>query len=719
MNFPSLAEFFSGMWMGVGNHLWQSTLFACVAGLLTLTLRRNQARARYWIWLTASVKFLIPFSLLVDLGSRLAWSSNAVRAKLVMLQAMQPFAEPIAIPDAPETVWQSTMHALPALLAAVWLCGLVAVLVVWCVRCRRLAVAVRSAAPMCEGREVEALRRMERVGRIRRRMELMSSRDSLEPGVFGIFRPVLIWPEGISRHLDDAQLEAVLAHEVWHVRRRDNLTAALHMLVEAVFWFHPLVWWMEGRLVEERERACDEEVLQMGNPPQVYAEGILKVCEFCVESPLACVSGVTGADLKKRMVHIMSEQVARKLGFGSKCLLAGAAMMAIAAPIVFGQVMAMNDVPVLFLPPQALSAPPPPPPVRLASMATLAPRVAGQVSLLAEAAPPQGAAPQQAQATTSNLVGTVTDQSGAVIPGAKVSVTNVATQAQSAAVTDRIGAYRIVQLSGGAYNVSVAMQGFATSNVASVMLDGRHDARIDARLVVGSAQQHVIVTGVPPAQAVAAPLPAQSGPVRISGPVRVSGGVIVGLCLSCPSPVYPPIALAAHVQGSVVLHAILSKQGTVENPQVISGPEMLRNAAMQAVRSWQYKPYLLGAEPVEVDTTVTVEFRLAEAAPPPQAVAMPADVRHVGGGVSPPIPIYTPEPEFSEQARAVKFAGDVIVSLYVDQQGMPVNVRVIRGAGMGLDEKAVEAVKRYKFKPAMENGKPVMVDLNVIVNFQI
>ena len=59
-------------------------------------------------------------------------------------------------------------------------------------------------------------------------------------------------------------MEAMLAHEVAHVRRRDNLTAALHMLVEAMFWFHPLVWWMERRLVEERERACDEEVVEMG-----------------------------------------------------------------------------------------------------------------------------------------------------------------------------------------------------------------------------------------------------------------------------------------------------------------------------------------------------------------------------------------------------------------------------------------------------------------------
>src|SRR5207248_8552793 len=148
---------------------------------------------------------------------------------------------------------------------------------------------------------------------MQQRIELLSSRASLEPGIFGIAQPVLVWPEGISERLDDAHLEVILAHELWHVRRRDNLAAALHMVVEAIFWFHPLVWWLGARLVEERERACDEEVLQSGSERQVYAESILKICEFCVGSSLACVSGVTGADLKKRIVHIMTKNVASKL----------------------------------------------------------------------------------------------------------------------------------------------------------------------------------------------------------------------------------------------------------------------------------------------------------------------------------------------------------------------------------------------------------------------
>ena len=91
----------------------------------------------------------------------------------------------------------------------------------------------------------------------------------------------------------------------------------------------------------------------------------------------------------------------------------------------------------------------------------------------------------------------------------------------------------------------------------------------------------------------------------------------------------------------------------------------------------------------------------------------------IGGGVSAPVALYTPEPEFSEEARKAKVAGNVVVYLQVDTNGKPINVRVLRGIGMGLDEKAVEAVRQYKFKPAMSNGKPVRVEMNVEVNFQI
>src|SRR5262249_29247388 len=149
-----------------------------------------------------------------------------------------------------------------------------------------------------------------------RPIALVASDASFEPGIFGILRPILLWPRKLATQFDDDQIVTILAHEVAHVRRRDNLAAALHMVVEAVFWFHPLVWWIGARLVEERERACDEEVLGWGHEPEVYAESILKSCRACIESPLPCVAGVTGSDLKKRIERIMKHGSSARVTLG-------------------------------------------------------------------------------------------------------------------------------------------------------------------------------------------------------------------------------------------------------------------------------------------------------------------------------------------------------------------------------------------------------------------
>jgi TonB family protein len=94
-------------------------------------------------------------------------------------------------------------------------------------------------------------------------------------------------------------------------------------------------------------------------------------------------------------------------------------------------------------------------------------------------------------------------------------------------------------------------------------------------------------------------------------------------------------------------------------------------------------------------------------------------LRKIGGAVSAPRVIHNVFPEFSEEARKDKFSGVVLVGLIVDTDGMPQQVHVLRGVGHGLDEKAIEAISHYRFQPAMENGKPVPVRVNVEVNFQI
>lgn len=206
-----ILKYLSGMWMAIpaalGNHLWQSTLFLVIAGLLTLMLRKNHARSRYWLWLAASLKFLIPFWLLVGLGSHLPWARIPAGTKAGLYVAMEEVSQPLTrstmrvvsqAASRDSAILPNLTHLLPLILGAVGLCGFVLVVFVWCMRWPRISAAIREAVPLTEGREVEALGRLERTGEMRKAIPILLSGASFAPGVFGIARPTLIWPKGIT-----------------------------------------------------------------------------------------------------------------------------------------------------------------------------------------------------------------------------------------------------------------------------------------------------------------------------------------------------------------------------------------------------------------------------------------------------------------------------------------------------------------------------------------
>lgn len=133
---------------------------------------------------------------------------------------------------------------------------------------------------------------------------------------------------------------------------------------------------------------------------------------------------------------------------------------------------------------------------------------------------------------------------------------------------------------------------------------------------VGKRAPSLVVMGMP-GGGVAGNIGPVTAPARMpDGAIRVSSGVAASMLLERPSPVYPPIAKAAHVQGVVVMHAIISKDGDIEDLQVVSGPPMLVGAAKDAVQQWKYRPYLLNGKPVEVVTTINVNFQFTEAPKP-------------------------------------------------------------------------------------------------------
>ena len=354
-------------------HLWQSTLFAAAAALLTLAFRNNRAKVRFWLWLSASLKFFIPFALLMNLGSRIEWTPATQKIATQIATPAVSFAVEIVADPFPVTATPAAPHSIdwtPVLLIGLWACGLLAITLIRLRLWLRVRAAVRASTPL----------------QIPAAVGIRSAPGLLEPGVVGLLTPVLLLPEGIVDRLTPSQLQAVLAHELCHVRRRDNLFASIHMIVEAVFWFHPLVWWIGARLVEERERACDEDVLSLGSQPRVYADAILSVCKLYVESPLVCVSGVTGSDIKQRIEAIMNEQSGQALNRAKKVLLATAGFAALAIPVMIGVVIGIGHLPAI----QAQSPvaiPPTPPVMAQAPVPSLAPAASTPAIPATSAAP--------------------------------------------------------------------------------------------------------------------------------------------------------------------------------------------------------------------------------------------------------------------------------------------------------------------------------------------
>lgn len=222
--------------------------------------------------------------------------------------------------------------------------------------------------------------------------------------------------------------------------------------------------------------------------------------------------------------------------------------------------------------------------------------------------------------------------------------------------------------------------------------------------------------------------------------VRVSQSVEEGLILNKVKPVYPPLARQAHIQGTVILKVLINKSGDVENMQLFSGHPMLAPAALDAVKQWKYKPYLLNGEPVEVETRVSVNFRLPEMravegvvgdapggnlpdAPSAPRSNLPVDpdrpgVVRVAQGEMAEFLISKVPPEYPAVPKRARIQGTVVLRIDVDKEGNVSNIQLISGHPL-LAPAAIDAVKQWKYKPYLLNGKPVEVETQVRVNFTL
>ena len=205
-------------------------------------------------------------------------------------------------------------------LMLIWLTGFLFLVVRWASPNLRLARAVRAGRKMGSSREMEILRQVRSWLALSREVQVVVSSRFTHAGLWGIRKPVILLPAGATGRMSDEELAAVMIHELVHLERRDNLVVLLQRVLTSLLWFYPPTWIIDKKLLEERERACDEEVLRLTRDPETYASGILKVVGACLDGRIAGASSIGGSSFKRRMADILSVQPPGTLGWRRRAL---------------------------------------------------------------------------------------------------------------------------------------------------------------------------------------------------------------------------------------------------------------------------------------------------------------------------------------------------------------------------------------------------------------
>jgi len=315
------------MMPALGRHLLESTLFALVVGLVVLLVHKRGAAARYLLWLVAAAKFAVPASFFLWLGRNLY---SLVPVKPVAASLSTLFFHLAS----PEPAFQLAEQA-PALfnpLILIWPTVASILLVIWL----RQIWASRALLKHSADPESDSYLQLQRRVGSQKELRLRFSDSVSEPVLVGFWKPAVLIPANLRQTLSPAELDSVILHELAHAKRHDNWTSAFAHIVSCVFWFYPLLWWIEKRLHRERELACDEMVVRCGMEPESYVTAILKVCRSCLNAGVAGISGVGGSNLKDRMEAIMSLSLNAAVPRAPRTLVGGLIAAAVVLPFTLG-----------------------------------------------------------------------------------------------------------------------------------------------------------------------------------------------------------------------------------------------------------------------------------------------------------------------------------------------------------------------------------------------
>jgi TonB family protein len=538
------------------------------AALLAMPLLRRQSAAlrHFVLSLALASCALVPFA---D-AALPSWRIPVPVAPRILPDAR--VANTRAAPAAPPVAWKAEAAATPqrrrvdaaAVAVKIWIGGLITALAVLGVGLLRLRRLAGRATRVYQGPWFEEAARVSRELDLRPPVLLQTSEPHL-PVVWGVVQPRVLVPAS-AREWPLDRIRVVLHHELAHIQRGDWAVQCAGELLRAVHWFNPLMWKVCSRMRQECEQACDDEVIRRGVDAPEYAAHLVDIAR----------------DLRQRRAWLPAPAIAQSSGFERR-------------------IQAMLDV---HLNRHPLS--------RLARVAALA-------GCLSVTIPIAGLA---AQAALVTFGGSVLDPLNAVLPDTAVTLTNVDTQAQFQVRSDRQGRYEIPGVPPGRYVLETALPGFAPLKFELSV--GGSNVERDLRLALGELQETVTVSpndsGEP-----AAPMSAERkarleellrkraaqtcpGNQTTSGPA-IGGNIRVPIKTRSVAPVYPAHLASSGGAGTVRMAAIIGTNGAIREINVLSAAHPdFADAAVEAVRQWEFDATLLNCVAMEVKMMVTVNF---------------------------------------------------------------------------------------------------------------
>jgi len=550
--------------------LFGSTLkvsLVVLAGLgAAAALRNRSAAARHWV-LAASLlcavampalELVVPaWGILVPGFTSAAQSTPGLASP----NAPGPATRDSAPIEITETVVVPTVGesrgGLSGLVIPAWMVGAGLSLFVLAVGLTRLTWLASRARPVEPGTWTRLAGEISRDFSLSRPVQLLESDHPSLLVTWGLFTPKVILPR-TARSWTEARAAIVLRHELAHIRRGDWVVQIAGELLRTAYWFNPLVWAACTRLRQESEQACDDEVLTSGVDGPDYATHLVELARLLkAESAprLPAPAIARSSSLERRIRAMLDARLTRT------------------------------------------------PATRLARFMTAGALLTFTVALAA------------AQTGPVTLSGSVFDQTGALVPGAKVALINTRSQAKFEVTTTDAGQFEFVPLPADTYALEATLPGFQKAQ-DSVTLTGKTVKR-NVTLNLGELQETITVRGsqaTQPGRGTDVPAGQYSRAgfqkaLESCTPSSTGGRVRPPSKIKDVKPIYPSNLVDAKIAGKVLMKATIAIDGTVRDVQVIKSVQPdLDNAAVEAVRQWLFDGTLLNCAPVEVTMNVSVDF---------------------------------------------------------------------------------------------------------------